>query len=1064
MRLHALLGSTCMALVAVPAAADTVVDRDSRTPLATSGAGDITIRKDATLEVGTGAAVTVDSNNDVTIDDDDSDDSEDDEGAIVAGKGDGATGILVRPGVATTITNNGNISVLEDFEPEDEDSNGIADGPIAAASNRYGIRVAGGETVTGTIKNTGNITVEGLNSGGIVAESTLDGSLIQDGTIRVIGDNSVGVRTADVTGDIVMEGSTTVTGRGARAMSVEGDVGGTIRIQGIVGQATTFAYGDGSSISMSRFDLRVGAPAVEVSGNVAGGIVVAAPPIDRDDDDTDEDDDGVTDSSEGTGNVYSYGNGPAILIASDEDIVIGTLPAANGGYSLLIEGSVSGTANYSSTDAYGIVIGGAGGRVHLPGGIGVTGSVTATTQDSAATAILINQGSTVSSLYNSGTIKATINSQGEGEAYGIYDKSGTLRSIENTGHISAVGSSSDITQAINLGNATDDVTIAQYMNDDDIATRKEIEEDLEEGEEDDTVYTSIIGNIVTGSGNDTLTANAGQIIGNSHFNAGNDRLLLSGEAYYKGKVFFGDGTALAALSGEAVFSGTLDFNGLAGQLTLADSATFAGVIANGGAASVFVNGGSFGADGVKEFRVGSLVVGAKGRINAYIDGETGTASHIVASTARFEEGATVSATVNSLTGVEGSYVILTADDLEGNPAFDETTTQLPYIFAGEVSVANNQLILDIRRKTATEVGLSRAGGSAYDAILTAAEADDVIAHAFLDIEDRDALQEQVSQMLPDHAGGLFDTATRASRIVAQHIMDSDSLFDITETGEMGAWFEPVMWRTDRDATAGTNSYTTSGGGLSGGVEWLTGIGYVGAGYAWLSGKVENNGGSQTIDTTQHELSAFWRSGRDRPFYAFARAGAARMSFSSERTVTGVADEDEFEYQATADWSGWLFSGMAGASYEFAPTSRLKLRPKAVLEWYRLGEGGYSESGGGDAIDLTVARRNSSSLSGVTTLAVSYSLGAPRKDYQPLTLEIEGGRRSVISGKLGVTTAEFADGDPFSIAPDALDEAWLGELRLLAGGWDYSWKIAGGVEKRANSDLGYSARVSLSVAF
>ncbi|WP_326914821.1 autotransporter outer membrane beta-barrel domain-containing protein [Sphingopyxis chilensis] len=1070
MKLSALLGSSCvasLAFAAAPAVADTTVTGDSATPLVTSSAGDVAVQKDAELEVAAGAAITIDSHNDVTIEDDDSDDSDDEPGQVIAGEDDGATGILVEPGVTTTIANGGTISVLEDFEPEDEDANGIADGSLAFASGRYGIHVAAGGTVTGTIENTGTITVEGLDSGGVVVDSMLDGSMVQDGTIRVVGDNSVGVRTANVTGDVVMEGTTTVTGRGATALDITGDVGGTVRLQGIVGQTTSFSYDDDSTVYLSRFDLRLGAPAVSIAGNVDGGIVVAVPPTDTDDEDDDEDGDGIDDSEEGSGTVYSFGNGPAMQIASDEDITIGALAASDGGYSLLVEGSVTGTANYSSTDAYGIVIGGKGGTVDLPGGIGVTGTVTATTQDSAATALLINEGVTVGSLYNSGTINATINSQGEGAAYGILDLSGTLTTIENTGYISAVGSSTDIVNAINLSAATDDVTITQYMNEDDIATREEVEADLDEGESDSTVYTSITGNIVTGSGNDTIAANAGWIVGNTTFNEGDDSLLLSGEAYYNGKVYFGDGAALAALSNEAYFTGTLDFAGLSGSLTLADDAIFFGTIANGEASSIVVDGGTFGADGVKTFTVGSLTIGAGGTLNAYIDGDTGTSSLILADTATFEAGATVSATVNSLVGAEGSYVILSASNIEGDPVFDEATTQLPYIFTGSISVDANDLILDIRRKTADEVGLTRAAASGYDAILTAAENDDVIAQSFLDIEDGETLQAQVSQMLPDHAGGPFDSVTRATRLVAQHVMDRDSQFDVTETGDMSVWLEPVMWRTNRDAT-GTNSYKTSGWGMSGGAEWLTDIGYVGGSYAWLGGEVENNGGSQTIDTSQHDLGLFWRTGRNGSFYGFARVGAARTSFSSERNVTGAADDSEFTYTTVGDWSGWLFSGMGGASYNFTPTRRLSIRPKAVLEWYRLSEGGYTESGGGEAIDLAVAKRNSSALSGITSLAVSYAFGPPRRDYHPLTLELEGGRRSVLSGKLGATTASFAvddvAGTPFTITPDAIDDAWLGELRLFAGGWDYTWKIAGGVEKRQNSDLGYSGRISLSVAF
>lgn len=215
---------------------------------------------------------------------------------------------------------------------------------------------------------------------------------------------------------------------------------------------------------------------------------------------------------------------------------------------------------------------------------------------------------------------------------------------------------------------------------------------------------------------------------------------------------------------------------------------------------------------------------------------------------------------------------------------------------------------------------------------------------------------------------------------------------------------------------------------------------------------------------QHDLAAFWRTGGDGPLFAFARAGAARMSFSSTRALTVTANDTDYSYASAGDWKGWLFSGMGGVSYDIAASRQLMIQPKARLEWYRLKEGGYTESGGGDAVDLTVDARNSSSLSGTTSLAVSYAFAPRHRDYRPLTLEVEAGRRTVLSGKLGVTQAHFADGDPFSITPDPLDDAWTGELRLLAGGWDYTWKLAAGAEKSPNSSVDYSARVSLSVAF
>lgn len=1062
MKLRVLLSTTCFGSIALatPAFAQTTVTGESTTPLSTGTAGNVTIKNDAELIVATGAAVTVNSNNSVTVQEDDDDDTEDEPGQITAGGGNGATGILVQPGVTTTVSNAGVITVLEDYDPEDEDANGVADGAIASASDRFGIHVASGGTVSGTITNSGSITVEGLDSGGIVLDATLNGSLVQSGTIYVAGDNSVGIRTADVTGNIVLEGSTLVTGAGARALSVEGDVGGTIRIQGSVGHQLTFTYNDdGDTISLSRFDLRSGAAAVAIEGNVAGGIIVAVPPSDESTSDDDEDDDGVDDDEEGTGVVTSYGNGPAMLIGSDKDITIGTLSAASGGYSLLSEGTISGTASYSNTDAYGLVIGGAGGTVTMPGGIGVSGAVVATTYDSTATALLINQGATVGSLYNSGSISAQITSQGEGAAYAIRDLSGTLTTIENTGFISAVGSNTDIVRAIDLSGTTADVTITQHLNADDAETHAEAEED---GDDDTTVYTAISGHIETGSGNDTLDVSSGQILGNTYFNAGDDRLLLSGESYYAGKVYFGAGTGTALLSDTASFVGTMDFGSNAGTLTITDDAIFSGVIANGKRASVVVESGEFGVNGVSSFAVGSLTVKSGGVFRAYIDGENDTSSLVTADTATFESGSTVTATISSLEDAEGSYTILTAGTLTGTATFDDTDADIPFIFKGTLSTVDNSLILDIRRKAATELGLRSASASAYDAILTAAIEDDIVAQSFLDIDDAATLQTQVAQMLPDHAGGLFDAVTRSTRLVSQHVMDRDAMFDYTETGNMVVWGEPVAWRSNRKAT-GVNAYKTSGWGLSGGVEWLTGIGYVGGSFGWTGGKVTNNGGTSTIDTSQSDFGAFWRSAREVPLFGYARIGVSRISFSSERTVSLTASDTDYSYTSSADWGGWLFSGMGGVTYDLKAGPQFTIRPRLGLEWYQLRESSYDESGGGDAIDLYVDKRTSSALNGIGTLALSYAF-APPSDSKPLTIEFEGGRRQVLAGTLGATSAHFVDGDKFKITPDGLDDSWTGEFRVMGGGFDHSWKVAAGAEKTQNGSPNFSARASFSIAF
>ncbi|WP_201789622.1 hypothetical protein, partial [Cronobacter sakazakii] len=106
-------------------------------------------------------------------------------------------------------------------------------------------------------------------------------------------------------------------------------------------------------------------------------------------------------------------------------------------YSLAIDGTISASATFSATDAFGVVIGGRGGTVALPGGIGVAGSIAATAVDSTATALLINPGASATSLTNTGSIRASLSQAGGPAVYAIRDLSGGLTSVVNHGAIAA---------------------------------------------------------------------------------------------------------------------------------------------------------------------------------------------------------------------------------------------------------------------------------------------------------------------------------------------------------------------------------------------------------------------------------------------------------------------------------------------------------------------------------------------------------------------------------------------------------------------------------------------------
>jgi hypothetical protein len=423
--------------------------------------------------------------------------------------------------------------------------------------------------------------------------------------------------------------------------------------------------------------------------------------------------------------------------------------------------------------------------------------------------------------------------------------------------------------------------------------------------------------------------------------------------------------------------------------------------------------------------------------------------------ATFASGSKISATFASLSGVEGRYAILTAGSLTGTENLTSASA-MPVLFNGAISVQGNEVDLTIARKSAADLGLNRTQGQAYDAIFAAGTRTTALGNSLLQAADVATVKGQFNQLMPDNAGGVFDVVTRGSRLAARHIMDADSLFDISD---VGGWLEPFYFHGSKDAD-GASSYGTSGWGLSFGLEKHLTFGYVGVSVAYIGGSV-TDGDWQKVKTNEWEAGLFWRKASG-PFYTYARVAAGTVSASSTRTFTGEVDDTALGYTAYGSWKGLALSGSAGASYKVTFHNNLSLKPMVAVDYYRLHERGYAETNA-DAIDLTVDGRTSSALTATPTLTLGWSTGEVTKDYRPITLELEGGPRANLSGDLGTTTAAFVNGNRFSLTPDALKSGWTAEARILGGGFDHSWKIAAGADK-TNGGVDYSARASLNVAF
>ena len=1063
-----LLASTALLAVAVPAHAEDITTK-RETPVKTStvknGAPDsITITKDGSVVVSSGTAVTMDSDNKVT-----------NQGTVTIGNANNATGILAVSGTTGEINNSGTITIDEPYTATDTDNDGDLDGPFALGSNRFGIRTDG--THSGAITNTGTITVEGNDSAGIWLGGTQTGAVRNDGTIKVIGDRTTGLYAQDVTGNVRLAGTVSAQGEDAVGAHFAGDVTGAMEIQGTIsstGYRYTSVPSDPSKLDAD--DLLQGGSAVVIEGNVTGGIIFAVPPKDNNTSNNDEDGDGIEDSKEGTAKITTYGAAPAVVIGSaTNDIAIGPVQSTAAKFGLQIDGTIVGSGLYTGVDGNGLVIGGQGGAVTIANGIGITGGVGATSKDANATALRLGAGASVPKLQNAGVIQAssgatasstsvavkvdagaqlgTISNSGaikatvgeDGSATGILDNSGTVTLIENSGGIEASGAKADSDRniAIDLTANTTGATIKQTV----VASGK--------------TAPSIKGDIRFGSGNDTLDLADGSFSGDAFFGAGTATYTLSGDAWHNGNVTFGAGADTMSLAGTSLFNGTADFGGGADVLNIAGTAYFSGKLANSGSLAVNLTGGAL--DLSSPTALGSLSVGADGILIATLDKEAGMGSlYTVAGTASFADGSKIGVRLANVDDAEGSYVVVDAGSLTGVSDLELATGAMPFLFKADFGTpANaNQIVIDIVKRTATELGLNRSQTSAYDAIFAALGNDEDIEQVFLGINDGDVFRSTVSRMLPDHAGGTFEGISLGSRTFARQVADPPS--PVYSIGGIDVILSSALWSSDKDAGE-TAAYDLGGFGFSAAGEVDTKLGAFGLSATWMWNEYDQLGGDQSANSDTYELGAYWR-GHWGGFTAFGRGSIGKVDLDGWRVFKYILDGKDLERQIHGDWGGTLMTASAGMAYEFGGDGAFFARPSVSADYVSLDEDGYTETGGDEALDLTVEDRKSDefAVNGGLTLGINFT-GNGRRDENWFRTEVEGGWREVVGGELGSTTASFEDGTPFTLTPEERSNGWFARLRALGGSDMFEMSGEVGAEER-NEKTALTLRGSLRLAF
>ena len=682
-----------------------------------------------------------------------------------------------------------------------------------------------------------------------------------------------------------------------------------------------------------------------------------------------------------------------------------------------------------------------------------------------AVGIDISADSNVPLLNIGGFVSAT----GSGEnasAIAIRDASGTLQTINITGTVVASivrNDDADDTDdadldpnnetingraiAIDLRNNTTGVavTLADTGPDGDDGDDDIDDADLDGDGIDDADEPVIVGDLLFGTGNDSLVLTNGGLLGTMSFGLGADSLTISGGAQAKGDVL-----NLKAIN-ETTGNDRYTEANLDDQLTIA------------------VNDGRLTAVNTSVVRGDALTVAANGELFVTIDpdgaaGRTNTVFEM--DTASFANGSTIgfelTGLIDSDIGVGSQYTIVKAGALTfGTVNTDALAENRPYFYniTASANTGLGEVYLTIARRNAAEMGLNDNQGSALDAIYQALFADDELADAFLSATNKKDFLRLYDQLLPDQGEGLFSAVDNATQ----------ALFRLTATrpdmtqryGPDSIWVQEINVGVLRETGVTIGSETKAFGFIAGYESMGDDGGALGATLAYMNAEEKDDVaqiGEQT-NVSLLEAGVYWR--RNVGGWLFAARGAAGYGwFEGERRFIDPATSSSAGVirESSASWGGFTGSANALVAYE-ARFGRFYVRPQVSLDYLYFSEGSREEDGD-VGLGLTVDERTSSRLSAAAEVAFGATFGRDNW-WRP---ELRLGYRQHLAGEIGDTVAYFNGGTPFTLVATEPGEGALVVGFSLKAGTPMSYVAVEGDLETAEGEDRYNLRLAGRMMF
>ena len=776
--------------------------------------------------------------------------------------------------------------------------------------------------------------------------------------------------------------------------------------------------------------------------------------------DADLDQDGRADSSEGSASLTSYGAAPALSIGSDSRAVtVGKVGAGDEAFGLINRGGLTGDGVYDGVSATALKIGGdAGYATLIEGGVLQDGSITAYSYAADAQAVRLTAGAVVDRFVNSGSLYASEFSASSGLADELsfnaialrIDAGATLPSLTNTGSLMAyvAGETSNATALLDasgtLTSITNSGSIRAYIvaNDDEDDT-----DDDNEDTDDETILGKAVALDLTANTSGVTILQYGEardrdadgfadsvdadddgdgivdaedddndndgIVDSKDdedaYDTDGDGLVDSQEPVISGAIRLGSGDdALTILNGAVV--GDISFGGGADSLIVGSSDGVASVVGGlddaDGRLNIAVVNGELTVTSAETIAATSLSVSAKGVLTITADPEAGGATRFEVATASLQTGAQLGLELESLIGESTRYTVIRtgAGGLSAGGLITSLDGVSPYLYVVTASADESagEVYIDVRRRTASEIGLTRSQTLAFDAIYAALSADEDIEAVFLAADEKDDFLHLYDQMLPDQGEGLFSTldllGRTTARLTATRPTTGGDIY-----GPDSVWVQEINTGVVRGAGDTAGSETKAFGFIAGYESLETDGGALGATLAFVAAEEKDDIAQIGEETSVSLLEAgvYWRY--QAGGLSFNLRGSAGYAWLNGDRVF-IDPDTALIVTAESQWGGYTASASASVNYE-ARLGRFYLRPSASLDYLAFNENERVEGGGSDAFDQTVRARQSSRLSAGADLTFGATYGR-EVWWRP---EMRLGYRQTLAGGVGDTVFRFSGG-------------------------------------------------------